>query len=178
MRKILEAMTLDQYKELVDSKFHRQKINPPSRVSETYFNPDGTAKPILEEIAAHITRIWPEIARKGEKIIGVYVVGPHAGGTFKDNSDIDIVVYYEGSFEDRGYLARNLRQKFTSESRFACTGTDVPKHEKEGRIDFGLFDIKPFGALFDILNREWVTYDKREIDYIRFQWAVYHMNVD
>lgn len=158
---------LRTYRNEIDSQFIKIEANPPNRLHPKYFNENGTPKPVFDDILAKIREFWTQITRYEPK--DIYVSGTHATGKFWEGSDMDIAVLCDCEWDEAKELEIKLGAKMIGK------GTDEYtrnlKDYKAGKRDFvhpRVHVVKPYGIVYDIQEKRWVTYGKSEKDHKKF----------
>jgi predicted nucleotidyltransferase len=173
----LEIMTLEEYRETIDSKFVRTPCEPPERLNPKYFKEDGKGNPKLEEMLRVVQEIWQQVTKK--KPLGFYITGSNATGNYRIDSDLDIAILYKGTLAEARQIAKKMNQK--NFGKLNPVYRQALKQFKKGKKDFvdiSIHIVKPFGRLYDLQSKQWITYGKTEKDHNEYEWGVLGIQVD
>lgn len=152
-------MPLKRYWLEVDSKFFKSPSNPPERLSPAFFNPDGSAKPLLHDISEKIDSSWGKATE--QEMLGKYVIQTHATGKFWEGSDFDV-----GLATNIDYIAaRELEKRVNN----IMIGKGTPAYEEAKRqyeagkrnfVQCHILIAKPYETVFDLTEMAWITFGK------------------
>ncbi|RLE41515.1 hypothetical protein DRJ48_05395, partial [Candidatus Woesearchaeota archaeon] len=67
-----------------------KEVEPPEKLNPKLFSFDGTPTEYLIQLRERVELEFEEVAVKGETLLGIYLHGSQANGSFHEDSDIDI----------------------------------------------------------------------------------------
>jgi hypothetical protein len=169
-------MTLDEYRQNVDSKFVRRTVEPPKRLNERYFRQDGEPTQYLMDMCRDIHGI---AIANGIKIEELYVFGEHILGSATKETQVDIGLLVYCSMADAGNLHLQLNkavQTLDPKIKVGRTagGSDLQIYPAHIHAHI----VKPYGVVYDAKANEWITFGKTESDHHDFEWQVLGLKVD
>lgn len=170
-------MYLNEYRQKVDATFVKRYAPPPSRLHLKYFNHKGNATPYLQQAAQKIEELWKNVSP--EKIHELYVFGTHATGKFWEGSDFDIGALVHIDFFEAKELEGKLNDLVMGKG--TPDYANAKKRYEVGERDFvhcHVHIVKPFGVVYDLREKKWVTFGKTERDHHDFEWEVLGLRVD
>ncbi len=161
-------LSVEEYRQSVDSLFVRTIVPAPNRLHPRYFNEDGTQTSVLEQIATQTPLAFKEI-RAFDALGGAYATGSQTAQTFTDSSDLDIYIHLNLGRVPT-YLEREFRDTIAKQASFGIVEPwEDRKEGRAGKVEFGLYLVKPAGVLYDLFTKEWISFGKTIKDLQDFQ---------
>ncbi len=88
-----------------------KEVEPPEKLNPKLFSFDGTPTEYLIQLRERVELEFEEVAVKGETLLGIYLHGSQANGSFHEDSDIDIWLHALTNSEAVSYTHLTLPTK-------------------------------------------------------------------